>query len=186
MGGGEMSVDERTGRTVASLLKEVRRTALFRERVPMEAGIGWPIPIRRGWRVDLLLPLYGFGREDGRTRLYPPFGTVTVDQLTGVPRDYVDLRATRPWRVASPPEPIGRFPHDAVRGPAGAYLKARARLLECYDELCASMRNDTPFGSEREFGELLGRLVEPALLPYYRVLGPAFYERYLGPGPIAS
>lgn len=172
----------RTGR----LMQEVRRTPLFHQLVPMEAGIGWPIPVRRRPGVYLRLPLFGTARHEGRTRLYAPFAVVTLDHATARPVEYQHLGFTRPFMPVTPPEPVGEFPHDAVRGTMGDYGKARERLLECYDGLFASLRDDGPFVEAEEFTELLGRLVEPALLPYFRALGTKFYERFLGPGRVAS
>lgn len=171
----------RTGRLMAS----VRRTPLFRQLVPMEAGIGWPIPLRRSPSLYVKLPLFGFA--PGRpTRLFPPFAVLTVDHATARPVEYVDLRYAQPWPVPATPEPVGEFPHEAVRGRLGDYRKDRTRLLECYDGMLTSLCDDSPFVEAEEFTELLGRLVEPALLPYYRMLGPRFYERFLGPGPMVG
>lgn len=167
------------GRT-ARLLREVRRTALFRARVPMEAGIGWPIPDERHGVVRLVLPIFGMDRADGRTVLYAPFARVTVDYLTGVPVEHVAVR-----RPDVRPEPVGVFPHEAVRGPAGQYRCDRSRLLELYDELADTLACGTEFDG-REFADLLGRLVEPGLLPYFRQAGPHFYQRFLGTGPVAD
>jgi hypothetical protein len=178
---------DRSRSRTGALLQEVRRQPLFRQLVPMEAGIGWPIPVRRKPRVYLRLPLFGLHREDGRTLLSPPFATVTVDTDTGRPAEYQDLRFTRPWDPAGQPPSVGEFPHDAVRAMStGDYAKARERLLECYDGLVASLVDDSPFVELEEFAELLGRLVEPSLLPYFRALGPRFYERFLGPGQVAQ
>lgn len=164
----------------ARLLQEVRRTALFRARVPMEAGIGWPIPDERHGVVRLVLPIFGMHRADGRTMLYAPFARVTVDYNSGVPVEHV---AIRPPEVR--PEPVGVFPHEAVRGSAGQYRCDRARLLELYDELADALASGTVF-DDREFADLLGRLVEPGLLPYFRRSGSDFYQRFLGPGPVAD
>src|SRR3712207_2891537 len=78
--GGPTSPPPRASRTEA-LLREVRQTPLFRQLVPMEAGIGWPIPVRRvdgegQRRVYLRLPLYGYRPTPVRGQsaiLYPPF-----------------------------------------------------------------------------------------------------------------
>lgn len=130
--------------------------------------------------VHLRLPMFGFGRRDGRTLLYPPFGMLTVAHPSGVPLDYEDLRRGRPT------EPVGTFPHAAVRGPAGDYARDQRRLLALYDPLCDTLRDGAPFTEEREFAALLARVVELGLLPHYRGLGAEFYERFLGPGPSAG
>lgn len=185
-----------TSSRTGSLMAEIRRMPLFRQVVPMESGIGWPIPVRhRPWRngdpaVYLKLPLFGFQRprDVGReTQVYPPFALITLEWRTGRPVEYADLRYTRPWPVPDRPEPVGEFPHDAVRGmTTGQYLAARDRLLALYDELFAGLGGDGSFAGAVEFAELFGRLVEPSLLPYYRTLGGRFVERFLGAGPSAA
>ena len=165
---------------------------LFRQLVPMEAGVGWPIPVRRldgagARRVYLKLPLYGYRPTPVRGQgavLYPPFAVVTLRWDTGRPVEYVDLSYSQPWPVDPRPEPVGTFPHDAVRGSRRQYLDDRARLLRHYDEMADRLADGTGFSADwiESFAALLSRLVEPGLLPYYRLLGRTFYERFLGPG----
>ncbi|ETK35227.1 hypothetical protein [Microbispora sp. ATCC PTA-5024] len=172
------------GRT-AALMREVRATPLFRQLVPMESGVGWPIPVRHrpGWdgttKVFLRLPLFGMRTvPGGGTHLYAPFATLTVEWRTGRPMEYCDLRYTRPWPVRR--DPVGTFPHEAVRGPVEAYRADRERLLLLYDELAGCLADDRPFDAEAEFSALLRRLMEPPLEPYYRLLGDRFCTRFLG------
>lgn len=175
-----------TGSRTGGLMAQVRRSPLFRQLVPMEAQIGWPIPVRRSPGVYLRLPLFAASRADGRTHLHAPYAMITLDTATGRPVEFQDFRYTRPWPVPAETEPVGEFPHDAVRGAVGDYRADRERLLKQYDALVDALRDGGAFGADDEFGELLGRLVEPSLLPYFRVLGPKFYERFLGPGPAAT
>ncbi|GGM69966.1 hypothetical protein ACFFX1_07485 [Dactylosporangium sucinum] len=175
----------RTGK----LLADVRKMPLFRQLAPMESGVGWPIPMRHrpAWHGDtavfLKLPLYGYQRaEDGRgASLYPPFATLTVDWATGRPMEYADLRYTRPWDISGRPGAVGTFPHDAVRGSVREYIAAKEALLALYDEMLDALQEGVPFGAADEFGAALSRLMEPSLLPYYRILGGKFVERFLGP-----
>ena len=37
-----------------------------------------------------------------------------------------------------------------------------------------------------DFSSLLRKLVEPGLEPYYRKLGPGFFDRFLPPAPVPS
>jgi hypothetical protein len=172
-----------------TLMRELRGTPLFRQLVPMEAGIGWPIPVRKGDGVPMVclrLARFGFRPTAERGKgavLYPPFATVTLRWDTGRPVEYVDLGYSRPWPPDPDPQPVGTFPHEAVRGSRGAYLADRRRLLACYDELFDRLARREGFDAAwvEEFGGLLRRLVEPGLEPYYRILGPSFFDRFLGP-----
>ncbi|MEW2392599.1 hypothetical protein AB0933_29975 [Streptomyces venezuelae] len=171
----------------AELLERLRRMPLFRQLVPMECGIGWPMPLRLkadsgAARVCLRLPLFGMRQlSGGGAELFPPFATVTLDRTTGRPMEYVDLRLTRPWAVPTDAEPVGIFPHEAVDGTVGDYRAARTELLALYDELCDSLAARTRFEGRDRFSDLLRRLLEPGLEPYYRALGPDFYVHFLGP-----
>lgn len=70
-----------------TLMEEIRKTPIFRQLVPQEAGIGWPIPLRKAMepesqkRVFITLPFYGFARipQSDETALYPPFAALTLD-----------------------------------------------------------------------------------------------------------
>ncbi|MFI1682869.1 hypothetical protein [Streptomyces sp. NPDC020607] len=170
----------------ADLLERLRRMPLFRQLVPMEAGIGWPVPLRLSRRsgtprVCLRLPLFGMRPlSGGGAELFPPFATVTLDRATGRPLEYVDLRLTRPWPAPDDTRPVGVFPHKAVDGTVGDYRAARRELLALYDDLCDSLAAHLPFEREDRFAALLRTLLEPGLEPYYRVLGPDFFTHFLG------
>ena len=180
---------EPTSRTLG-LMDGVRSMPLFRQLVPMEAMIGWPIPIRRdsGWdarrAVYMKLPLFGTGRPVRRgdpTQLLPPFAVLTLNWANGVPVEYADLRYTQPWPMSPSQVAVGEFPHAAVRElSAGEYLKERTRLCELYDEVFESLAAGRPFTGRVEFGERLAVLMEPSLLPYYRLLAPRFVAAFLG------
>ena len=176
----------------AQLCHDLRRMPLFRQLAPMEAGIGWPIPVRHrpGWRsatsVYVRMPLFGFQPRAGEVRLYPPFAVITLAWAgpDGRPRplEYADLRFTRPWAVSGSPEPAGTFPHPAVRGTVAEYLAHRDRLFGLYDELLDTLHDGAPFSgpSYREFSQLLRMLMEPSLERYYRSLAPGFFQEFLG------
>lgn len=166
----------------------LRRSRTFRELAPMEAGIGWPLPVPvlqdGAPRVYVRLPLFVLRPDPaGGADLFPPFATVALDWSTGRLAEYTDLRFKEPERSRREWErPVGRFPHPAVEGLSTAgYMAERARLFGLYDELfdgLASGRPPAPAWAG-PFGELLRRLLEPSLAPYYRRLAPRFLGRHL-------
>ncbi|QFR00995.1 hypothetical protein F9278_37855 [Streptomyces phaeolivaceus] len=172
-----------------ALCREVRRSPVIRQLVPMEAGIGWPLPVpvvQDGTpRVYVRLPLFVMRPDPaGGADLFPPFATATVDWSTRRLVEYTDLRFKEPHRSrAEWSRPVGRFPHPAVAGlTTNAYRDLRTRLLTLYDELLDELAHGRqPGGGARpgEFGGLLTRLLEPALVPHYRRLAPKFLGRYL-------
>ena len=179
------------GSKTERLLAELRSAPLFRQLVPMEAGIGWPIPLRREGKVYLTLPFFGFGvaRSEGkRIELHPPFASITLNWSTGRPVKYVSFAFERPWPQTPGTEPVGVFPHDAVRGlSVAAYSEKRSALLAMYDELFESLAGQSTLSMEwnARFSAALRMLVEPSLEPYYRALGEKFFERFL-PEPAAT
>ena len=171
------------------LLKNIRKTPLFRQLIPQEAGIGFPIPLRRKDKVFAIIPCYGFTptTEKGKTILFPPFATITVNWKNQVPVEYSNLlfrkdEPGREWVGLQWEGKIGTFPHDAlVQMTRNEYLQKRIQLLKMYDNMFSNLEEKRAFSSEWEasFKELLSLLIEPALIPYYRVLGSKFCDRFL-------
>ncbi|MER5869769.1 hypothetical protein [Streptomyces sp. NPDC002044] len=183
------------GTRTGALMRDLRRTALFRSLLPMEANIAWPIPLRRPdgdgrSAVFLRFALFAGDRDpSGRGVLVrPPFATLTVARRTGRIVEYADLRFTRPWPATVADAPVGRFPGEGLPATVGEYKQLRHRLLTRYDELLDALDTgrSLPAEAARDFSELLGLLVEPGLEPYLRALGPGFFTRFLGPGPSAA
>lgn len=171
-----------------SLCRTLRRSRLFHELVPMESGIGWPLPVpvvQDGEpRVFMRLPLFVLRPDPaGGADLFPPFATVTLDWATGRLVEYTDLRFKEPHRPRTQwSEPVGRFPHPAVEVLTTAgYRNARTRLFGLYDELLDELASGRQPGGDwsEQFDELFGRLLEPSLMPYYRQLAPKFLGRHL-------
>ena len=172
-----------TNSRTATLMDEIRRTPAFRQLVPQEAGVGWPLPLRRQGTTYLTLPFFGMPPSSGAgsTPLYPPFAAMTLEWRTGRVVAYRHFGFERPWEA--PDGPVGTFPHDAVRGlRRSEYLERRADLLALYDQLFERLEQGTAFDDAwaARFSELLGTLMEPGLLPFYRTLAPGFVGRFLG------
>lgn len=172
------------------LLAEVRRMPAFRQLVPAEAGIAWPLPLRRNGQVYVVLPFFGMeAQRTGGAALYRPFATMTLLWPNGTPVEYVNLRFRDPRPEAEWNEPVGRFPHDALAEVSpDVYVRLRRELCYCYDRLLESLAAGTALATEdeQEFSRLLRLLFEPGLEPFYRQLGPGelgarFCDRFLKP-----
>ncbi|MDN3025887.1 hypothetical protein [Streptomyces sp. S.PB5] len=171
-----------------ALSREFRRSRMFHQLVPMESGIGWPVPVPvvqdGAPRVYARLPLFVLRPDpSGGADLFPPFATATFDWSTRRLVEYTDLRFKEPYRSrAEWSHPIGRFPHPAVDGlTTSAYRDLRSDLFSRYDELFDELARGRQPGdgwSER-FDRLLEQLLEPGLVPYYRQLAPKFLHRHL-------
>lgn len=169
-----------TSRTSA-LMRGIRTTAAFRQLVPQEAGIGWPLPERHNGTVRLVLPFFGMARakERGEVPVHAPFATMTLDWLTARPIGYRDLVAEGLWETR---DAISKFPHAAVAGlRRGEYLDRRERLLAMYDELLARLETHDIFEPAwiDAFSHHLTTLLDPAFVPYYRQLGSGFVDRFI-------
>jgi hypothetical protein len=174
---------ETLGKT-EEFLQTIRQTPLFRQLIPVEAGIGLPIPLRKEGKVYAVLPCFGFAptAQKGQTIIFPPFATITVNWANQVPVEYVNLRFRNPAPELQWEGQVGTFPHPAVaKMTLGEYKEKRRELLGMYDEMFEMLGSDTSFSSEwiTRFSVLLRTLIEPSLEPYYRVLGAKFCERFL-------
>lgn len=167
------------------LMKDVRKTSVFRALIPMEAEVGLPIPLLKNGKVYAKLPFYraDYQPDNRRTVLYPPLAVITLDWSSRKPVEYFDLGFRNPQPELEWEKVVGTFPHEAVAQMTGTqYMEKRNELLSMYDELFDKMaRGENPAAEWNEhFGQILQTLIEPPLEPYYRALGPNFFGRFLG------
>ena len=171
--------------TIEQAMENIRKMPLFRQLVPAEAGIGWPIPLRKTNKIYVTFPFFGMTSraEKGQTTLYPPFATLTLDWTMQIPVEYVSLRFANPWPEGDWENTAGRFPHPAIADlTVGEYKAKRQELLTMYDEMLIRLAQNQSFPVEwkSRFSTLLRLLMEPSLEPYYRALAPKFFDRFLG------
>lgn len=171
------------GRT-EQLTRDVRKMPLFRQLVPQEAGVGWPMPFRKANGVYVTLLFFGYGQDpdSGSTAVYPPFSMVTVDWANWRAMEYLDLRYRHPWPDDQCTARAGTFPHQAVAGLSVAeYRERRTEMFSAYDEILGHLVSGTevPADLGMRFGERLRVLMEPGLELYYRALSPQFFGRFL-------
>jgi hypothetical protein len=179
------SVAEQTSSRTELLIKGVRKMPFFRQTVPQEAGVGWPIPLRKEGKIYVTLPFFGFSptAAAGKTQLYPPLAIATLDWSNQLLVEYVNLRFRPPAPELDWTKQVGTFPHPAVSQITVAqYRQLRQELLTMYDQMFDLLGQNNPLAPEwsQRFAELLNTLVEPPLIPYYRALNPKFFARFLG------
>lgn len=165
------------------LLKIVRKSPLFMQLIPQEAGIGLPIPLRRNKKLYAILPCFGFKSvEKGKTLLFPPLAKLTVQWSNQLPVMYVNLKFDNPAPELQWTGEIGTYPHDAIAGMTnGEYNAKRRELMQMYDEMFAALEEGSGFSPEwkQQFSSLFSTIIEPPLIPYYRVLGTEFCKQFL-------
>ena len=167
-----------------NLIKQVRKMPFYRQLIPLEAGIGFPLPTRKENKVYITLPFFGMGSaaEPGKTPLYPPLAIATLNWSNQIPVEYVDLRFRHPAPELNWAARVGTFPHPEVAQiSVGEYRQLRQELFGMYDEMFDRLADRQPLSPEwsQRFSELLNLLIEPALKPYYRALNPKFSDRFL-------
>ena len=169
---------------IKTFMEEIRKTPVYRQVIPMEAQIGWPIPIRRKKRVYVTFPFFSLEHipASKESKLYPPFATFTFDWKFETLVEYVSLRYRDPWPEIDWERPLGSFPHLAVADfSVGQYNELRTKLLTMYDHLLETLSKNRALTPEwkTEFSLLLRSLIEPPLETCYRTLGPNFFETFL-------
>jgi hypothetical protein len=173
------------------LTRDVRTMPVFRQLVPQEAGVGWPMPFRTASGVYVTLLFFGYGqdRDGGTTALFPPLSMITVDWAGWRPVEYLDLRYRHPWPGSQPTARVGTFPHPPVNELTVAeYRERRAETFCAYDEVLGHLGAGTSFPDDltARFRMLLRLVMEPGLEPYYRQLSPGFFGHFLPGGEPAG
>ncbi len=171
-------------------IKTIRKSPVFTSLVALEAGTGWPFPVRKNGKVYVTLPFFGCPRTASQkeTPLYPPFATITSAWPTGLVVEYANLRFRNPLPDATWDEQVGTFPHPGIaKMTVGEYKEKRRELFSMYDDLFAALETNGEFTDEwaSRFESLLRLLMEPSLEPYYRALAPKFFDRFL-PAAVAA
>lgn len=169
--------------TVEKLMKDIRRTPICRQLIPMEANTGWPIPSKKNGRVYITLPYYGAQiKEKGKTILYPPLALLTVDCQTMTVVNYVNTRYTNPWPEGNWQEPAGYFPHEAIRTMSiSEYKDKKHQIMGLYDILIRCLIDGKNLDREADdkLSKLLILMMEPDLKPFYKSISPGFFGHYL-------
>jgi len=169
--------------SIEKIVKDIRKTPLFRQVVPMEAVTGWPIPLRKNGRVFIILPFYGAqNKEKGKTILYPPLALITVDCITMVVVEYISTRFKNSWPDGNWETAAGYFPHEAIsKMTIREYKNLKQQLMGLYDILIKCLIDGTELDAEvdAKFSEILGILMEPNLIPFYKAIRPSFFGHFL-------
>lgn len=169
---------------IKTFIEEIPKTPIYRQVIPMEAQIGWPIPSRRKKRVYVTFPFFSLEHipTNQESKLYPPFATFTYDWTTQTIVEYVSLRYSNLWQDIDWTVSPGSFPHSAVAEfSIGQYHDLLTKLLTMYDHLLEMLSRNKALTPDwkTEFSLLLRILMEPSLETFYRTLGPNFFETFL-------
>ncbi|MCC8029668.1 MAG: hypothetical protein LIO75_07740 [Lachnospiraceae bacterium] len=171
--------------SVKSLMKEIRNGEFVLNcRMPMKYTAGFPVFGMKNKKACLTIPFsfYKVTGETDRTEVYPIRYTVTVLLPEGKPAAFEDLETNPAFADVDFSEKIGYFRHESIRNlNKREYAAEEAKLYGLYDKMVAALLNGEEAGAadQKEFSELLGRLMPPSLKPQYKLLDENFYSRYL-------
>jgi hypothetical protein len=175
---------------IEQLMHTIRQSSIYQQFLPQESGIGWPVPYRKKKVVYVILPIFGYAPFDtpGKSALFPPFATLTIDWQNTILVEYINLHFRNPWAEEQweYEKHAGTFPHPAVESmTVQEYQEKRTELLQMYDEMFDALAERESFSSgwNQHFGQLLRLLIEPPLEPYYRTFAPKFFNQFLPLGP---
>ncbi len=172
---------------MTQVMQDIRRMPLVRQLVPQEAGISWPMPLRKEGRIYVTFAFFGmfYQQEQQQTALFPPFATLTLNRVNLLPVEYVNLRFRNPWPAGNWEAQADIFPHAGLAHLSiGQYQQKREELLSMYDEMMATLAEGGTFAPEwtAAFRRLLRLLMEPGMVPFYRALAPRFFAHFLDAG----
>lgn len=171
---------------VEFLIDAARRSGLGREVIPIEAIAGWPHLILRGKpekKVVLSIPfMTSWGVSVGNTMLFAPTHVFQLEWETGKLVRYFRPESEELWSAELLESPIATFPHESLRAmTVSDYRALRQEAYEGYAQVAKAMASGghiSKTGVER-FREVMRQLVEPSMEPFYRKMGPIFFDRFL-------
>ncbi|MCD8111040.1 MAG: hypothetical protein LUE14_13310 [Clostridiales bacterium] len=171
--------------SVKSLMKELRNgDFVLNCRMPMKYTAGFPVFGMKNRKACLTIPFsfYKVTGETDRTEVYPIKYTVTVLLPEGKPAGFEDLEIHPDFKDTDFQKQIGYFRHESIRAlNKRDYAAAKEKLYGLYDKMIAALLTgeEADAAEQKEFSELLGRLMPPSLKPQYKLLDEDFYSRYL-------
>lgn len=171
--------------SVKEVLKNLKKNEFIMNiRMPMGYAPGLPILQIRNNYLCMLVPYFKthMTGEVDKTRVFPIRYAITLELPEEKIIKYEDLSFHPAFEKVDFSRPVGYFRHDAIKQyNKKQYMEKKEELLSLYSKVA----NKLLFGSEliredeERMKELLQILIEPSLLPQYRVMDKDFYHKYL-------
>lgn len=172
--------------SVKEMLQELKVSPfLLYCEMPMGYVEGLPILQVRNDSLCMVIPFLRYqitGKVD-QTLVYPIRYTVTVELPEGKLTAFQDLRVIPQFAKVDFSKPVGLFRHDAIRHMnKKEYAAKRDELFGMYDKIVDALIHGAAYTEEDDAAmrKLMKIMVEPSLLPIYKVLDEDFYHKYLG------
>ena len=156
-------------------------------RIPMIYSAGFPVLRILNGCLCVTIPFlrYQVTGETDKTLIYPIRYGITLELPTLKVVAFEDYEYRREFGSVEFDRPVGLFRHEAIRHlDRRQYKEAYHQLMICYDTLISALLSGTEVSRQEheEMSRLMQMLMEPSVMPMYRVLAPDFYDRYLMKG----
>lgn len=171
--------------SVKEILKELRTNSfIINCRMQMGYAAGFPILQIKNQSLCLQIPYLKTHKtgEVDKTQVFPIRYTVTLVLPKGDVVKYEDLSFNPAFEKIDFSKPIGYFRHDSIKQyNKSQYAEKKEELFSLYDKVINALLFGAEYtkGDEEEMCRLLQIMLEPSLLPQYRVLDKDFYHKYL-------
>lgn len=169
--------------SIQEFLKGINTNDVVRRNIPMGRGMGFPMLKIVGER--LLVSVFYYRSElhpEDKTLLMPPEYILTFDYPSGKLVSFENLRLHPQYSSVNFDKPLGTFRHQAIQHlNKTEYKEKKEQLYNVVNKLIAYLGGEGEFQEEDEkaLADLYGMMTEPPLHPFYRVLSPQFYARYI-------
>ncbi len=170
---------------VAKTIKKMKTSDFVLNcKMPMGYVYGYPVLQIRNGSLCMKIPFLRYkvtGKPD-QTLVFPIRYSVTMELPEERFVEFNDYAYDNRFADVDFDKAVGLFRHESVKSlNKKEYEAKRAELFGLYDKLAASLLNGEEFTAEdnAKMKDMLQMLVEPSLLPIYKVLDKDFYEKYL-------
>ncbi len=168
------------------IVKKLKGSEFFLQcKIPMGYSSGLPILQIRNGSLCVTVPYlkYRTTGEVDKTLVFPIRYGISLELPTEKVIGFEDYEYKSSFVNIDFDKPVGYFRHDAVKQyNKMQYKELRRELMGEYDKVANALLGNAAYGisDEKRMAELLQLLVEPSLLPFYRVIDTDFYNKYLG------
>lgn len=152
--------------------------------IPLGYSSGFPVLQIRNDCLCVTFPYlkYQTTGEVDKTLVYPIRYAITLELPTEKIISFEDYEYKEEYKKIDFDKPVGFFRHEAIKDlNKKEYFEARKQLMLEYDKVINSIFGNSKYTrtDEERMRKLLKMLIEPSLLPMYRVIDKDFYEKYL-------
>ena len=169
---------------ITSLYKGLRKRDEVRALIPMGYVPGMPMLAVKNEYLMVIVPFLKYkttGTVD-RTLVFPVKYVMEFALPESTLTAFRDLAYEEQFAKVDFNKGIGFFRHEEIKNfSKEEYQNLREETLAQLDKLCAFLIENTSYTQQddHKLSDLLGKIVEPSLMPFYKVLDNDFFNKYL-------